>query len=84
MVRLVVVLALVACNTGTKESPPAGSGSSTGSAPTPPPPPIDAATVASDAAVDAAVVHLFEEWKAGKFAEIRDGSHPELKQTLRV
>jgi hypothetical protein len=87
MVRLVVVLAVVACNTGTKESPPTGSGSSTagsstGSAPTPPP--IDAPAVASDADVDAAIVQLFDRWKAGKFAEIRDGSHPELKQTLRV
>jgi hypothetical protein len=83
MFRLAVVLALVACNTGTtKDSPPLGSGSETGSAPAPPP--IDAPAVASDAAVDAAVVHLFEQWKAGQFAEIRDGSHPELKHTLRI
>jgi hypothetical protein len=40
--------------------------------------------VASDAEIDAAVVHLFDQWKDAKFAEIRDGSHPELKQTLRV
>ena len=47
-------------------------------------PPIDAPVVASEADVDAAVVHLFDQWKAGKFAEIRDGSHPDLKQTLRI
>jgi hypothetical protein len=83
MLRLVAVIALVACSSGSKDSPPVGSGSSTAAVPTPAPP-IDAPAVASDADVDAAVGHLFEQWKAGKFAEIRDGSHPELKQTLRV
>jgi hypothetical protein len=77
MVRWLVPVVAIACNTGSAPEPAPA---------TPPPPkpdtaaPVDAATID----VDSAAIRVFELWKDGKLAQIRDEGHPEFKTTVLV
>lgn len=90
-----IALVLIGCSSSSsKDSPaPAPEGSArasgSGSAAVPASVPVDAAPAATTVNVverdlDAAAVHLFEQWKAQQFSAIRDGAHPSLKSVLRV
>ena len=95
VIRAVAIgLALIGCSSSPSQDPPApASGSASGSAPgsasaSATPVPIDAAVapapVITDNDLDAAVMRVFEQWKARQLAAIRDGSHPTLRSVLRV